>query len=60
MITKWVKSTRCESNSCVECRKVDGGVEVRNSTNPDHVLFFTDDEWQAFIGGAQDGDFNQL
>lgn len=34
-------------------------VLVRNSQHPDgDVLIFTDDEWKAFVGGAQDGEFD--
>ena len=60
----WRKSTRSgNGGNCVEVADnlVDesGLVFVRDSkdrTGP--VLAFTRDEWRAFIGGAQDGEFN--
>jgi len=34
---------------------------MRNSRHPDGpALIFSRDDWDAFIGGAQDGDFGQL
>lgn len=41
---------------CVEAKKVDGGVAVRHSTDPDGpALVFTRDEWAAFTEGVQTG-----
>ena len=38
---------------------LDGGVAVRDSLKPDgDVLFFTPAEWDAFVGGAKDGEFD--
>lgn len=55
----WRKSTRSGDNGqCVEVRRMDGNVEVRDSkdqTGP--VLSFTSDEWAAFLLGAQQGEF---
>jgi hypothetical protein len=35
-------------------------VEVRNSKRPDAgSLIFTDEEFDAWVGGAKDGDFNR-
>jgi Domain of unknown function (DUF397) len=36
-------------------------VLVRRSTDPDgpHVTL-TRDEWQAFVGGVKDGDFDEI
>jgi Domain of unknown function (DUF397) len=59
----WVKSSLSFSNgNCVEAAPLpDGGVAVRNSRDPGGaVLHFTADEWHAFIGGAQLGDFDHL
>lgn len=55
----WVKYSRCTNNGCVWVRwnPEDQRVEMRN----DGVRFliqFTDQEWQAFIDGVRDGDFN--
>ncbi|TDC67965.1 DUF397 domain-containing protein [Streptomyces hainanensis] len=35
-----------------------GGVGMRNSKDPDTVLRFTDAEWEAFVLGARDGEFD--
>ena len=58
----WTKSTRSNNNgACVEVRQVDGVIQVRNSNIPDSpVVPFTAAEWDAFIGGAQDGEFNRV
>jgi hypothetical protein len=57
----WRKSTRSNnSNNCVEVADLPGGGKaVRNSRHKDAaVLSFTDGEWEAFIGGAKDGEFD--
>jgi hypothetical protein len=61
--TKWIKSSFSFSNSnCVEVRGTgDGGVQLRDSKDPDgSVLSFTAGEWDAFIKGAQAGEFDQF
>ena len=60
-IGQWFKSTKSGPNcdNCVEVRFVGGGnVEVRNSRTPDGpVLTFDAGEWDAFNGGAAEGEF---
>jgi len=42
-------------------RLADGGVAVRNASDPDGpALIYTKAEIEALIGGAADGDFNDL
>jgi Domain of unknown function (DUF397) len=54
----WVKSTHSVNNGCVEVAFVDGQVGVRDSKDREGpVLVFTAHEWEAFIGGARDGEF---
>jgi hypothetical protein len=56
---QWRKSSRCANNSCVEVAKVEGGIMVRDSKNPDHApLTFTPEEWSAFIQGVNLGEFS--
>jgi hypothetical protein len=58
----WFKSRRsAPASNCVEVRYLaDGGVEVRNSNHPEAgALTFTDDEFDAWVGGAKDGDFDR-
>ncbi|NUT37164.1 MAG: DUF397 domain-containing protein [Hamadaea sp.] len=54
----WRKSNRCDSGSCVEVASLKEAVLVRDGKDPDGpVLTFTFDEWEAFVGGVVDGDF---
>jgi Domain of unknown function (DUF397) len=58
---QWRKSVRSGPNcdNCVEVAFVDGAVAVRDSKNQDGpVLIFTSEEWDAFVGGAKDGEFD--
>jgi hypothetical protein len=58
----WFKSRRsAPASNCVEVRYLaGGGVEVRNSNNPQAgSLIFTDAEFDAWVGGAKDGDFDR-
>ena len=44
---------------CVEVRYRDGVIQVRDSKHHDGpVLTFTPQEWDAFLGGARDGEFD--
>lgn len=72
---KWHKSRRSGNGpNCVEvavvdpeflsvdkAEKVDRLFLVRDSKDPDGpVLAFTPSEWRAFVGGAKDGEFDDL
>ncbi|WP_425280119.1 DUF397 domain-containing protein [Microbispora bryophytorum] len=57
----WWKSSRSANNcACVEVAVLsDGHVGVRDSKNQDGpALVFTPAEWDAFIGGVKDGEFD--
>ncbi|MEU4235660.1 DUF397 domain-containing protein [Nonomuraea sp. NPDC026600] len=58
----WRKSTRSGSDggNCVEVAELSGGHRgVRDSKNPTGpALIFTPGEWDAFIGGVKDGEFD--
>ncbi|GLY95732.1 DUF397 domain-containing protein [Actinoplanes sp. NBRC 103695] len=58
---KWIKSTRSGLENCVEVAFLtEGEVAVRDSKNPaGAALRFTPAEWDAFIGGAKDGEFDK-
>jgi hypothetical protein len=58
---QWRKSVRSSGgNNCVEVAFLSGGrVAVRDSKLPSGPnLLFTPGEWDAFIGGAKDGEFD--
>ena len=57
----WRKSTRSGpfTDNCVEVAFVDSCVVVRDSKDRSGpVLTFTHSEWDAFVGGAKDGEFD--
>jgi Domain of unknown function (DUF397) len=59
----WVKSSLSFSNgNCVEVANLPGGqVGVRHSKHTEGlVLRFTPDEWQAFLGGVRNGEFDSF
>ncbi|CAM3066536.1 DUF397 domain-containing protein [Saccharomonospora xinjiangensis] len=57
---QWRKSSFSgNQGDCVEFRRVDGGVEVRNSKRPDEgSVAYTDSEWRAFVAGVKAGEFD--
>ena len=59
----WFKSSLSFSNSnCVEVASLaDGEIGVRDSKDAEGpVLRFTSDEWRAFLGGVQNGEFDRF
>jgi hypothetical protein len=56
----WRRSSRSDdAAACVEVAVLDNGFAVRDSRYPEGpALFFTPAEWQAFVGGARDGEFD--
>jgi hypothetical protein len=58
---EWHKSSRSGPNcdNCVEVAFIGGAIAVRDSKNPTGpALIFTPGEWDAFVGGARDGEFD--
>lgn len=56
----WKKSTRSGAygDNCAECMWDGTNVHIRDTKNPDGAtLKFTRGEWDAFVGGAQEGEF---
>lgn len=57
----WRSSSRSDADGQrVEVASLpDGFMAVRDSTQPDGpALIFTPAEWDAFVGGVQDGEFD--
>ena len=56
----WRTSTRSGDNGqCVEVRRVDDTIEVRDTTDRSSpTLRFALSEWAAFIGGTKDSEFD--
>jgi len=58
---EWRKSTRSDADGqCVEvATNLSGIIAVRDSTDTSGAaLIFTPAEWEAFVGGVQDGEFD--
>ena len=59
---RWFKSSKsAPSKECVEVAHLDSGVVgVRDSKNPQGpALVFTPGEWDAFLAGARQGEFDR-
>ena len=60
--TPWIKAAASNaSNNCVEMRRHNGTIQIRDSKDPDGpVLNFTAAEVAAWVDGASKGEFNHL
>jgi hypothetical protein len=55
----WHKSTRSGASGCVEVATLERVVGVRDSKDRQGaVLVFRHDEWNAFLAGVRDGEFD--
>jgi hypothetical protein len=55
----WRKSTASGSGNCVEVSFAAGAVLMRHSLNPEGpMLSFSLSEWEAFLTGVRDGEFD--
>lgn len=58
---EWKTARKSGGGNCVEVRMVGQAeaFQVRDSRNPDaDILTFTRAEWEAFLAGAKDGEFD--
>lgn len=55
----WRRS-KCEGGACVEAAAMDGLVIMRGTVDPGMTFRMTRDEWQEFVAGVKDGDFEGL
>jgi Domain of unknown function (DUF397) len=61
--SNWIKSSLSFSNgNCVEVASLPGAeIGIRDSKDTEGpVLRFTPDEWHAFVGGVQNGEFDSF
>jgi hypothetical protein len=62
--TGWIKARKSGTNggSCVEARRHDGKIEVRDTKSHGRgpSLRFETAEWDAFLDGAKNGEFDHL
>jgi hypothetical protein len=55
----WRKSSYSNMNGCVEVAVLDSRIAVRNSEDAQGpMLVFTPVQWQAFVDGVRDGEFD--
>ncbi|BCY09580.1 DUF397 domain-containing protein [Actinoplanes sp. L3-i22] len=55
----WRTSSFCNNTSCVEVAATPEFVAVRDSKSPRQlVLVYSKGEWQQFIAGAKNGEFD--
>lgn len=54
------KSSYCTypPGGCVEVAMQDGVVAVRDGQNPERIVFFTAADWQKFVKGIKNGEFD--
>lgn len=58
-MTEFKVSSFCSLGDCVEVgRTSEGAVLVRDTKDRAHELFFTRDEWDAFVKGVKAGEFD--
>jgi hypothetical protein len=56
----WFKSSLSAQGNCVEVRHMADGTDVRHSKDQGSpVLRFTAAEWDAFLGGVRNGEFDR-
>lgn len=59
---RWTKAKSCAAGNCVQVATTDDGlVLIGDSKNPaGPALAYSQDEWNAFLEGAKNGDFDNL
>lgn len=57
-MSRWKKSSFCDSGACVEIKFDEGDVLLRSSDDPyDTTVRFTQAEWSAFLDGVHNMEF---
>ncbi|WP_327122279.1 DUF397 domain-containing protein [Streptomyces sp. NBC_01341] len=63
MNIQWRKSSKssgAEGNNCLELAEYEGEILLRESDRPDVVVRTTRAKLRAFLGGAKEGEFDDL
>ena len=56
----WQKSSLCQTGECVEIARQNDLIIMRNSARPNSgYVYFTPEEFNAFLGAAGAGKFDQ-
>jgi hypothetical protein len=55
---KWTRTSRCEN--CIEISHRDDYVVIRDSNIPDQHIKVSMGEFQSFISGVKQGDFDKI
>ena len=55
--TGWRRSSRCDTNTCLEIARSGQLIWLRNSERPEDAVSCTEPEWSAFRAGLLAGDF---
>jgi hypothetical protein len=60
LTNEWRKATKSLDTGCVEVRRDGNLIQVRDTKDHDNgaILGFTEAEWDAFIDGAKNGEFD--
>jgi len=57
----WRVAKTCQGGSCVRVARTGGVILIGDTKNPDgDVLTYTMSEWQEFVAGVKQGDFDDL
>ncbi|MYZ40421.1 MULTISPECIES: DUF397 domain-containing protein [unclassified Streptomyces] len=54
------KSSNADGNNCLELADHNGEILMRESDNPDVIIRTTRTKLRAFLGGAKEGEFDDL
>lgn len=56
----WQKAVKCTSlNNCLEILIADKQIFLRNSLEPDSVIFIEKESWDNFIEGVKNGKYKE-
>jgi hypothetical protein len=56
----WRKASFCQGGECVEAARWNGMIVLRDSGEPRGHVRYTTEEWQTFVRGIKDGEFDDL